>query len=152
MALKISLKPGEKFVVNGAVVTNGDRRASFVIQNKVSILRERDILTEAEATTPARRVYFPIMLSYLDADKAGSYYPEFVQRMTELMGAIENPDMQLVCVRVSLDMMNRDFYRALSGCRKLIDHEMKLLGFVPEGNNDGCGELQARAEDRGIAA
>jgi flagellar biosynthesis repressor protein FlbT len=147
MALKISLKPGEKFVVNGAVITNGERRSSFVIQNKVSILRERDILTEAEATTPARRVYFPIMLSYLDPDKASSYYPEFVQRMTELMGAFENPDVQMTCVQVSLDMMNRDFYRALSGCRKLIDYETAVLG-----GSDGSGSLPARPEGRGIAA
>jgi flagellar biosynthesis repressor protein FlbT len=147
MALKISLKPGEKFVVNGAVITNGERRSSFVIQNKVSILRERDILTEAEATTPARRVYFPIMLSYLDPDKASTYYPEFVQRMTELMGAFENPDVQMICVQVSLDMMNRDFYRALSGCRKLIDYETAVLG-----GSDGSGSLPARPEGRGIAA
>jgi flagellar protein FlbT len=147
MALKISLKPGEKFVVNGAVITNGDRRSSFVIQNKVSILRERDILTEAEATTPARRVYFPIMLSYLDPDKASSYYPEFVQRMTELMGAFENPEVQMICVQVSLDMMNRDFYRALSGCRKLIDYETAVLG-----GSDGSGNLPAHPEGRGIAA
>ncbi len=147
MALKISLKPGEKFVVNGAVITNGERRSSFVIQNKVSILRERDILPEAEVNTPAKRVYFPIMLSYLDPDKANTYYPEFVRRMTELMNAIENPDVQMACVQVSLDMMNKDFYRALSACRKLIDYEMHVLG-----GSDGSGSLPARPEGRGIAA
>ncbi len=147
MALKISLKPGEKFVVNGAVITNGERRSSFVIQNKVSILRERDILPEADANTPAKRVYFPIMLSYLDPDKASTYYPEFVKRMTELMSALENPDAQMACVQVSLDMMNKDFYRALSGCRKLIDYEANLLG-----TSDGSGSLPAGPEGRGIAA
>jgi flagellar biosynthesis repressor protein FlbT len=151
MALKISLKPGEKFVVNGAVITNGERRSSFVIQNKVSILRERDILTEAEANSPARRVYFPIMLSYLDPEKANTYYPEFVKRMTELMGALENPDVQMACVQVSLDMMNKDFYRALSGCRKLIDYETTLLTSLT-GTSDGSGTVPARAEGRTIAA
>jgi flagellar biosynthesis repressor protein FlbT len=152
MALKISLKPGEKFVVNGAVITNGDRRSSFVIQNKVSMLRERDIMSEAEAGTPARRVYFAIMLAYLDAGKADSYHHEFVLRMTELMGAIENPEMQLVCVQVSLDMMNRDFYRALTGCRKLIDHEAKMLALISGGDGDGSGIVQAGPEGCGIAA
>jgi flagellar biosynthesis regulator FlbT len=32
MPLKLSLKPGEKFVLNGAVLTNGDRRVSLVIE------------------------------------------------------------------------------------------------------------------------
>ena len=34
MPLKLSLKPGEKFVLNGAVLANGDKRTSLVIQNK----------------------------------------------------------------------------------------------------------------------
>jgi flagellar protein FlbT len=34
MPLKLSLKPGEKFVLNGAVVQNGDRRSVLVLQNK----------------------------------------------------------------------------------------------------------------------
>ncbi|MFN9357685.1 MAG: flagellar biosynthesis repressor FlbT, partial [Alphaproteobacteria bacterium] len=42
MPLKLSLKPGEKFVCNGAVLTNGDRRVSLVIENKASILRDKD--------------------------------------------------------------------------------------------------------------
>jgi flagellar biosynthesis repressor protein FlbT len=130
MALKISLKPGERFVVNGAVITNGDRRTSLVIQNKASILRERDIMTPEQVTTPARRIYWPIMLSYLEGDtpkETANYYQEFVVRMTEFMNAVENPDVQMLCVQISLDMMNREFYRALTGCRKLIDYESERL-------------------------
>ena len=52
MPLKLSLKPGEKFVLNGAVLTNGDKRASLVIQNKACVLREKDIM---QARTPTRR-------------------------------------------------------------------------------------------------
>ena len=62
MPLKLSLKPHEKFVVNGAVMTNGDRKAEVIIQNKASILREKDILQPADAQTPLRRVYFPIQM------------------------------------------------------------------------------------------
>ena len=66
MPLKLSLRPGEKFVVNGAVVQNGDRRAALVLQNKASVLREKDIMQPDDAETPAKRIYFPIMLMYLD--------------------------------------------------------------------------------------
>jgi flagellar protein FlbT len=31
MALKLTLKPGEKFIINGAVVQNSDRRTTLVI-------------------------------------------------------------------------------------------------------------------------
>ncbi len=147
MALKISLKPGEQFVVNGAVITNGDRRSSFVIQNKASILRAKDIMAVDEANSPAKRVYLPIMLSCLEPEKASSYYQEFVMRMTEFMGALENPEMQMACVSVSLEMMNRDFYKALSGCRKLVEYEAFVLGV-----SDGSGTISADTTTSRVAA
>src|ERR1035441_3309612 len=66
MPLKLSLKPGEKFVLNGAVLTNGDKRTSLVIQNKACVLREKDIMQPKDAKTPARLVYLAIMMMYLD--------------------------------------------------------------------------------------
>ena len=56
MPLKLSLKPGEKFVLNGAVVQNGDRRGVLVLQIKCSVLREKDIMQAEDANSPARRV------------------------------------------------------------------------------------------------
>ena len=44
LPLKLSLKPGEKFVLNGAVVQNGDRRGVLFLQNNSSFLREKDIM------------------------------------------------------------------------------------------------------------
>jgi len=131
MALKLSLKPGEKFVVNGAVIANGDRRASLVIQNKVNILRERDILTQEQITTPARRIYFPIMLAYLDPDNTNQYLEEFMLRMTEFMKAIEDPEARARCVEISGDVLNKNYYRALMNCKKLFAFEEERLNHVP---------------------
>ena len=80
MALKLSLKPGERFVVNGAVLQNGDRRAVLLLQNKASILREKDIIQPEEANSPAKRIYFLIMMMYLAPAEANKYYDEFVLR------------------------------------------------------------------------
>ena len=133
MPLKLSLKPGEKFVLNGAVVQNGDRRGTLVLQNKASVLREKDIMQTEDATTPARRVYFPVMMMYLDEDDAGKYYDEFVRRMTEFMSAIRNPDVLTECVNVSKHVLGREFYKALMGCRKLINYEDARLSDVAAG-------------------
>lgn len=127
MALKLSLKPGEKFVVNGAVIANGDRRASLVIQNRVSILRERDILQEQDVDTPAKRIYFPIMLCYLDPDSTDEYYQEFVHRMNEFMDVVETPEIKELCVKVSMDVMKGNYYRALMDCKKLFKFEEERL-------------------------
>ena len=133
MPLKLSLKPGEKFVLNGAVVQNGDRRAVLVLQNKASVLREKDIMQAEEANTPARRIYFPVMMMYLDEAIADRYYDEFVRRLTEFMGVISNPSVLADCVNISKHCMAREFYRALMLCRKLIEYEDERLGNVPSG-------------------
>lgn len=133
MPLKLSLKPGEKFVLNGAVVQNGDRRGVLVLQNKASVLREKDIMQQDEANTPARRIYFPVMMMYLDEAGAQRYYDEFVLRLTEFMGVIRNPDILAECVAISKHCMEREYYKALMLCRKIIEYEDERLGNVPSG-------------------
>jgi len=128
MPLKLSLKPGERFVLNGAVVQNGDRRCSLVLQNKASVLREKDIMQAEEVDSPARHVYFPVMMMYLDEGGADKYYDEFLRRMTEFMNVISNTAVLAECVGVSKSIMSREFYKALMGCRKLIDYEDERLG------------------------
>ncbi len=140
MPLKLSLKPGERFVVNGAVLQNGDRRTVLLLQNKASILREKDIIQPEDATTPARRIYFPIMMMYLDPDDANAVYDEFVLRMNEFMGAIRSPDILKECVSISRDVMAGEHYRALTRCRKLLTYEQELLGNVDPGVSEGGDE------------
>ena len=128
MPLKLSLKPGERFVLNGAVVQNGDRRGTLVLQNKASVLREKDILQQEDANTPARRVYFPVMMMYLDEGDAAKYFDEFALRMNDFMGVIRNPDILAECVNVSKLILAGEYYKALMGCRKLIEYEDQRLG------------------------
>jgi flagellar protein FlbT len=130
MPLKLSLKPGEKFVLNGAVVQNGDRRTTLVLQNKASVLREKDIMQLDEAITPARRIYFPMMMMYLEDGANNRYYDEFAQRLTEFMGVIRNPEVLADCVAISKHAMSREYYKALMMCRKLIEYEGERLGNV----------------------
>jgi flagellar protein FlbT len=128
--LKLSLKPGEKFVLNGAVVQNGDRRGVLVLQNKASVLREKDIMQPDEATTPARRIYFPVMMMYLDESAAERQYEEFATRLTEFMGVVRNPDVLSDCIAISKHVMAREYYKALMLSRKLIEYEDQRLGHV----------------------
>src|SRR5690242_7941212 len=123
MPLKLSLKPGEKFVLNGAVLANGDKRTSLVIQNKACVLREKDIMQPEGANTPARRIYFPVMMMYLSPDDNETYYNEFALRMTEFMGAIRNRQALAACVEISRDVMSGAYYKALMLCKKLFEFE-----------------------------
>jgi flagellar protein FlbT len=140
MALKLSLKPGERFVVNGAVLQNGDRRTVMLLQNKASILREKDIIQPEDANTPARRIYFPIMMMYLDPAEANKFYDEFVLRLNEFMGAVRSTDILKECVSLSREVMAADYYKALTRCRKLLTFEQGLLGNVDPGLPDRGAE------------
>jgi flagellar protein FlbT len=133
MPLKLSLKPGEKFVLNGAVLANGDKRASLVLQNKACVLREKDIMQPGEAVTPARRIYLPIMMMYLDAENFEEYYNEFALRMTEFMGAIQTRTVLASCIDISRDVTNGQYYKALMTCRKLFEFEQERLNYDPSG-------------------
>ena len=138
MPLKLSLKPGEKFVLNGAVVQNGDRRGVLVLQNKASVLREKDIMQLDEVTSPARHIYFPVMMMYLDEAGAERQYEEFATRLTEFMGVVRNPVVLSDCIAISKHVMAREYYKALMLSRKLIEYEDQRLGHVSSGvSTDG---------------
>ena len=131
MPLKLSLKPGEKFVLNGAVLTNGDKRTSLVIQNKACVLREKDIMQPRDAKTPARLVYLAIMMMYLDGEANEEPYDEFALRMTEFMGAIQNRQVLTTCVEISREVTRGAYYKALISCRKLFEYEQERLNYDP---------------------
>jgi flagellar protein FlbT len=109
-----------------------------VIENKASILREKDIMQSEEADTPIKRIYFPIMMMYLDADTSQGYYEEFVLRMTEFMNAVSNREALALCVEISRDVLQGQYYRALMKCRKLFDFEQLRLNYVPAGLSESA--------------
>ena len=68
-----------------------------------------------DVQTPARRIYFPVMMMYLDEGNAEKYYGDFVTRLTEFMGVISNPNILADCVDISRHCMEREYYKALMG-------------------------------------
>jgi flagellar protein FlbT len=140
MSLKLTLKPSEKFIVNGAVLQNGDRRVTITIENRASILREKDIMMPEDAVTPARRIYFAIMMLYLEETENSGYADDFVGRMTEFMNAISSPEAVQDCVEIIQNVHSGKYYKALHICRKLFPFEAERLGYVasdvPEDTDD----------------
>lgn len=137
MPLKLSLKPGERFVLNGAVVQNGDRRGVLILQNKASVLREKDIMQAQDVNSPAKRIYFPVMMMYLDEGSADKFYDEFVRRITEFMSVVKHPDVLADCVAASKHVMAREYYKALLAARKIMDYEEQRLGHGVSGVPSG---------------
>ena len=64
MGLKIELKPGERVMLGDCVITNPDQRTRLLVEGSAPILREKDIMTESRADTPAKRIYLAVQLMY----------------------------------------------------------------------------------------
>ena len=70
MPLKFTLKPGEKVIINGAVIGRGEEPGSFYLFNKVKFLRGREVMREDQADTLEKKLYLIIQLIYLFPENA----------------------------------------------------------------------------------
>lgn len=73
MGLKITLKPHEKIVVNGAVIANCDRTSHLLFMNNASFMREKDIMIEEGVKSDEDLFYFLTQLIYIDPRQSAEY-------------------------------------------------------------------------------
>lgn len=128
MPLKLSLKPGETFIVNGAVVRNGDRRSVLLLENQARVLREKDIMHADDAVTPASRCYFATMQMYLTGKADGRLYDQFARAIADLMSEVSSDEDRSQAIKVSELVSSGNLYKALGQCRKLVSAEAKAAG------------------------
>ena len=130
MTLRISLKDGEKMIVNGAVL-RAVGRTDLVVENQVSLMRGREVMTPEEATTPARRLYFACMLAYVGGEDAvAQQQDQIVTLLGDLIAVFEAPDAKALCAGIAHRLATRDYYRALGECRSLIAYEAEVLARI----------------------
>lgn len=125
MPLKIRLKAHEKILLGNVVITNGDRPAEFQVANKVSVLREKDIMQEEAASTPARRLYFLVQLMYLDSSNLLSYHSQYWELVREIVAAA--PSTKSFLEEISEHLLAQEYYQALKTARRLINYEARLI-------------------------
>jgi flagellar protein FlbT len=126
--LKIFLKPGERVIVGGAVIANGKLKSEFTIENKVPVLRQKDILGIKEADTPCRRIYFVIQLMYMDEDHLVEHHQTYWQLVKDLLTA--TPNVLGLVDQISEQILSNRYYQALKLAGKLIDYEKEVLNRV----------------------
>jgi len=130
MPLKIVLKPGEKVVINQAVVLNGGEKTELILQNKANVLRERDIFTEEQANSPAKRIYFAIQMMYMFPEKERQYQEKFNALVKDFLEAV--PSSMPIVIELGKKVIAGDFYSAMRNCRKLLRYEEEVLSHVAE--------------------
>ena len=130
MSLKLALKPHERIIIGGAVIKNGASSCHLLMENNVPILRQADILSEADANSPCRRIYFVIQLLYIEGDKNSELQPLYWELVNDVLSAA--PSMKDLISQVSQLIIKNKFYQALKIAKKLIQYEEELLKNVSQ--------------------
>jgi len=129
MPLAINLRPNERLIVNGVVIQNSASGAKLLIHNNAAVLREKDIITEEGASTPARRVYFAIQCKYLFPGKDATYLPLIHQFIEEFEAAA--PSTVEITQEIRRHLEAGQLYPALKTAKQLIAREQEILNAVP---------------------
>jgi flagellar protein FlbT len=129
MPLKITLKPGERLVAGGAVITNGsNHNCELLVNNNAPVLRENDILAEKDATTPCSRIYFTVQLMFIDHENRKIHVGQYWHMVQELLTAA--PSMTSFIDQISENIVNEKYYQALRLAGDLIKYEQEVLRHV----------------------
>jgi flagellar biosynthesis repressor protein FlbT len=134
MALKILLKPAERIIISGAVITNGKTTAQLLVGNQVPILRQKDIMGENEATTPCRRIYFVIQLMYIDPGNLATHHHTYWNLVKDVLKAA--PSTLALIDRISEYILNNRHYQALKLAKKLVEYEEEAIAHAIRANRN----------------
>lgn len=126
MTLRISLKDGEKVVVNGAVL-RAIGRTDIAVESSASVLRAREIMDPAEATTPARQLYFHTMMAYIDPEQGEAHQDRIVAALRQVSTLLPGEDGRAAALDFARHVATMRYYRALADCRALIRLEDAAL-------------------------
>lgn len=125
MPLLIDLKPGEKVIINGAVIENAGANTKLRLHNESNILRQKEILVAEEVSTPAARVYFCLQNAYIFPDKRDYYLNLFNECLKQFIEAC--PSAAPIAQEILTELVDGHYYRALKTSRRLLGHETKVL-------------------------
>jgi len=120
MPLKLSLKPNEAVIVNGAVLRNGERRSSLLIENQVRILRQKDVLFPEKMEHYSEKLYFCVMQMYLTGSVDGRPFECARSALTSALTKTQTEAEDLALLEIARACTAREVYKALSLCRRLM--------------------------------
>jgi flagellar protein FlbT len=119
MPLSIPLPAGAKIIINGAVIENsGSANISLTVHNKANILRDKDVLTQPEANTPAKEIYHAIQNAYLFEANRGEWETIGEALMDRFLVAW--PASAPIIAHLRELMADDKLYNALRASRRLI--------------------------------
>lgn len=120
MGLRLRLRPNERIIVNGCVLTNGDRRNTITVSSFGQVLRGKYVLQPEDAKTPIRRLYFTIQMLLI------SGFDDAMLRHASKLGAyvfthMDNDEHRKILLEAIDEVHLRDFYKAMVKLHPLLE-------------------------------
>jgi flagellar biosynthesis repressor protein FlbT len=126
--LVIRLRPHEKFLINGAVVENGERRAKLRVKSRdANILRLRDAMHPNDVTTPVRRLYYTAQLAVTGDLEPNATVAELLPGLKALLEALPDEQIRIHLQEAVSHTQAFEFYYVMRALKKILPYEEKLL-------------------------
>lgn len=129
--LILKLAPGERVLINGAVIENGDRRCRIAIKTpNASILRLKDAIHPDDVATPVARVCYDAQLLLSgDADPAQGRR-DLLRGIEQLSQVFDDRDSRAALDGATADVIGGNVYRALRQLRSLLPREARIFAQI----------------------
>lgn len=126
--LVLKLAPGERVLINGAVIENGDRRSKISIRSpKANILRLKEAIHPDRADTPVARVCYALQLVLSGDADPDDINREILCGIEQLSQVFTDRDSLNVLDRATSDVLAGNCYQALRQLRGLLPREARLF-------------------------
>lgn len=129
--LILKLSPHERFVANGVVIENGDRRTRLnILTPDSNVLRLRDAIHPDEANTPVSRVCYIIQLALAGEVDEAEAKRQATSGIQQLGFVFTDEQSAVQLHRANEDVARGRFYPALRSLRALLPAEGHLMALA----------------------
>ena len=131
--LILKLSPQERFVVNGVVIENGDRRARLgILTPDSNVLRLRDAIHPKDANTPVTRVCYILQLILAGEAEMETARAQALAGIEQLRAVFVDATSSASLAQAAADVTNDQFYPALRSLRSILPAEGRLMAFASQ--------------------
>jgi flagellar protein FlbT len=130
--LVLDLRAGDRMLVNGAAL-QFKTRTSVMLGNHARFLFGKQIMTQEDARTPARRIYFAIQAAYVAEDAERPDYIAAARELADEYSAATTSDIARAILSSAIESLERDdCWEAMRGLRRLFAHDDAVLALTSD--------------------
>lgn len=125
--MHISLRAGEKFYINGAVL-RVDRKVSVELLNDATFLLEAHVMHVDDVTTPLRQLYFIVQIMLMNPADTPAAVQMFEEALASTQQGFERGEILAGLANVERLVADGRKFEALKQIRALLPVEAEMIG------------------------